>query len=476
MDITLMDTILRGLLPNHKDRFYFAQTNVAPEAFTGAYRRLWDIICTVWDYTGEIVDAAALEKVLDGLDDELERKVEVEELWEHLADQDPITEVDFRASVGLLAEELKKHELGMLLDETAKIIEHGVRKGNEDLRGLEDAMGNIKKGVADLEAITIGNTYPIVDMAADLADWIQRVDEGGTIKRFATGCHILDTMTHGGIGTGELALIVAYTGVGKSLWCVNFAHSFITQGHNVVYLTLETQASQIQNRFMVRHCLEPQFGLGGVSLDSLNKHSAEDPVLTGEELTRRNEAAFDMQENMRNGTYGRLKIVQIPTNARMAEAKMILNRIQHEMNIDVVIIDSIDMLSSDTRRQNKRDELNEIILAAKEIAKDFDNGRGVPLISPWQTSRDAYQKSGPNGELGKYDITALAETSEAERRADLILAIGEKPDTQAQLRVQTLKWRDGQPRDFDIRVDYDHCFMGTRQPLRVNADFNLLNT
>ena len=47
--------------------------------------------------------------------------------------------------------------------------------------------------------------------------------------------------------------------------------------------------------------------------------------------------------------------------------------------------------------------------------------------------------------------------------ADLIIALLEKPDTDMRLTCQTLKWRDGAARDFDLRVEYDHCFMGSKE-------------
>lgn len=471
MDEELMEVIIRGLFPNNKDRYYEAVEKIDRTVFTGTHRDLWDIICNVYDLTSELLDNHALARILEHGDMDQVKRVEIEELWDDIAELNHITDVDFKATVSLLVDQVKKQKFGELLEESAKMIEVGIDQKGTRVRGIDNALEHARKGLEDINAVAWADSFPIVNLRQSGSNFLDEVEAGGTIKRFATGCTPIDEMTHGGPGTGELWMVVAYTGIGKSLWCINFAHEFVMGGANVLYLTLETQLSQIQKRFRILHAKQPQFGVGGVSLDSLNKHSSDHPTLTDTEYERLHES---VQEFDNNPDYGNLIVAQFPTNAKISQVKALLNRQQQQHNIDIVIIDSIDMLTTDTRRNNRREELNEIILATKEIAKDFDNGRGVPVITPWQTSREAYHKSGEDGTLGRYDITALAETSEAERRADCILAIGEKPDTPHRLRCQTLKWRDGQPRDFEIKVDYDHCLMGSKESINVNIEFDLI--
>lgn len=471
MDEELMEAIIRGLFPNERDRFYEATEKLDRTVFTGLYRELWDIICNVYDLTNEIIDNHALARILEHGDIDQIKKVELQELWDQIAALNPLTDVDFKSSVGMLVELVKKQKFGELLEESARIIEVGIDDHGTRVRGIDNAIDHARKGIDDIHAVAWADSFPIINLRNSGTLFLDEVEAGGTIKRFPTGCAPVDEMTHGGPGTGELWMVVAYTGIGKSLWCINFAHNFVISGANVLYLTLETQLSQIQKRFRVLHAKQDQFGVGGVSLDSLNKHSREHPTLTEEEYERLHAS---VQEFDNNPNYGNFIVAQFPTNAKLSQVKALLNRQQQQHNIDIVIIDSIDMLTTDVRRKDRREELNEIILATKEIAKDFDNGRGVPVITPWQTSREAYHKAGSDGQLGRYDITALAETSEAERRADCILAIGEKPDTPHRLKCQTLKWRDGQPRDFEIKVDYDHCTMGSREALNTNMEFELV--
>jgi len=80
----------------------------------------------------------------------------------------------------------------------------------------------------------------------------------------------------------------------------------------------------------------------------------------------------------------------------MDTVEAVLNRWQEKMNIDAVILDSLDLIDSPIRRQSKRDEMNEVIIAGKHLAMSFNGG--IPVITPWQTTRQAYNEV--NGDLG----------------------------------------------------------------------------
>jgi replicative DNA helicase len=212
-----------------------------------------------------------------------------------------------------------------------------------------------------------------------------------------------------------------------------------------------------------------QFGLGGVSLDSLNKHKASTPTLNEEQMARYLAAVKDMTTNE---SYGRLAIAQVPENSTFSTIRSICNRWNQRFQVDVIIIDSIDLIGSDRRRREKRDELNEVIMAAKGLAMSFDEGRGAPVISPWQISRDGSKRANdPQHGTGTYDLPSLGETSEIERKADCIFSMIEKKDASNRLTVDVLKWRDGRKASFEFVTDLDQSYIGSNESLsRENTD------
>ena len=92
---------------------------------------------------------------------------------------------------------------------------------------------------------------------------------------------------------------------------------------------------------------------------------------------------------------------------------------------------------------------------AKLLAVNFNNGQGVPFVSPWQVSRDARTKA---EQAGMYDSTATSGTAEATNSADLILSLLAPTDNTSRytdITMQILKNRDGETANgITVEVDY----------------------
>lgn len=86
----------------------------------------------------------------------------------------------------------------------------------------------------------IGHEY--VDM------FVQRISETSR-KTITTGWNVIDNITDGGLGPGELGVIVAPAGIGKSWGLVSMAASAVKKGLNVVYYTMELSQNYVGLRF-----------------------------------------------------------------------------------------------------------------------------------------------------------------------------------------------------------------------------------
>jgi replicative DNA helicase len=65
----------------------------------------------------------------------------------------------------------------------------------------------------------------------------------------STGWDEIDSITHQGLGKGELGVVIAPTGAGKSMALVHIASAAITAGKNVIYYTLELSDTVVGSRF-----------------------------------------------------------------------------------------------------------------------------------------------------------------------------------------------------------------------------------
>ena len=65
----------------------------------------------------------------------------------------------------------------------------------------------------------------------------------------ATGWAEIDEITHQGLGSGELGVVIAPTGAGKSMALVHIGAQALMAGKNVIYYTLELSDTVVGSRF-----------------------------------------------------------------------------------------------------------------------------------------------------------------------------------------------------------------------------------
>ena len=160
----------------------------------------------------------------------------------------------------------------------------------------------------------------------------------------STGWDHIDSITRGGLGRGELGVVIAPTGAGKSMCLVHLGAAALKAGKNVVYYTLELQDKVVANRF--DSCLTD------LSLTEIMDHK-EHVLGVVKDIT------------------GKLLIKEYPTKSASTNTiKAHLDKLKmHGHNIDMVIIDYADLLRPVTREKEKRVELEGIYEELRGIAQ-----------------------------------------------------------------------------------------------------------
>jgi hypothetical protein len=150
-----------------------------------------------------------------------------------------------------------------------------------------------------------------------------------------------------------------------------------------------------------------------------------------------------------NNPYGKFYVWQ-PDKAitTVSDVELKLRQYQYELQQDsedlqFVIIDYISLMGIDKNERNNdyNQNLNTIIKRLKRLCLTFNNGKGIRMLSPFQTNREGYRKAKENE--GQYDATALSNAHEAERSADVIISIfaGENERKSGMLKICNLKNR-----------------------------------
>jgi len=186
-----------------------------------------------------------------------------------------------------------------------------------------------------------------------------------TRNAVTTGWEDIDNITRGGMGKGELGVVIAATGGGKSHVLVHLGATAIQKGLNVVHYTLEMSAEDVALRY-----------------DSLNTKTKFDDLHEFKDLVK---------ENIQN-IKGLLTVKKYPP--RKATTNTIRNHLEKLRNkgqeIDLILVDYADLVKPIKYGAEKRHDLELINEELIAIAEEYE----CPIMTASQTNR-----SGLNAEL-----------------------------------------------------------------------------
>ena len=173
-----------------------------------------------------------------------------------------------------------------------------------------------------------------------------------------TGWEKIDSLTKNGLGMGELGVVIAPTGAGKSMALAHLGAHAIKAGKNVVHYTLELSEAVTGQRY--DSCIS------AIPLSTL--FHRKDEVM---------EVISDVE--------GSLIIKEYPT--KTASASTIRSHIQklkkRNHKIDMIIVDYADLLKPTSNFREKRDELGSIYESLRAIAQE----NKCPIWTASQTNR-----------------------------------------------------------------------------------------
>jgi len=181
-----------------------------------------------------------------------------------------------------------------------------------------------------------------------------------------TGWTPMDQISKGGLGKGELGVVIAPTGAGKSMVLVHLGSRALQDGKNVVHYTLELADTVVANRY--------------------------DSCITGYDLNNIQAFKEQIYDELKD-LPGKLIVKEYPT--RSASVQTIKNHIEKMRNQDfvpdVIIVDYADLLKPEgSSKEEKRHQLESIYEELRGISQEV----GCPIWTASQTNR-----SGLNAEV-----------------------------------------------------------------------------
>tara|TARA_R110000824_G_scaffold290584_1_gene479105 strand:- start:2216 stop:3580 length:1365 start_codon:yes stop_codon:yes gene_type:complete len=162
----------------------------------------------------------------------------------------------------------------------------------------------------------------------------------------STGWKIIDDLCKGGLGQGELGVVIAPTGAGKSMALVHLGSQAIKAGKKVIHYTLELSDTVVASRY--------------------------DSCITGinlQELFNKKEEIFQEVKDLE----GQLVVKEYPTKS--AGVTTLYNHLeklkQYNTSPDMIIVDYADLLRSSNKSEEKRHQLESIYEELRGMAQEF---------------------------------------------------------------------------------------------------------
>lgn len=304
----------------------------------------------------------------------------------------------------------------------------------ESVQILDDKSGNKAKGeIPKLLSNALGVSFDSHIGHDYINDHDSRYDfYHKQESRISFDLDLFNKITKGGIPNKTLSICLAGTGVGKSMFMCHVAASCLSQGHNVLYITLEMAEERIAERI--------DANLLNVSMHDLHN-------MTKDEYDRK----FDV---LRSKTHGKLIIKEYPTaSASALHFRSLLNELHLKKNFQphIIFIDYLNICSSARIKPGANVNSYSYIKAIAEELRGLAVEFNLPIISATQTTRSGFTNTDPG----------LEDTSESfglPATADFMFALisTEELEQLNQIMVKQLKNRFGDPnlyKRFVIGVD-----------------------
>ena len=266
-----------------------------------------------------------------------------------------------------------------------------------------------------------------------LVDADSRFDYYHTVEeKIPFDLNFFNRITKGGLPPKTLNIALAGTGVGKSLFMCHVAANCLSQGKNVLYITLEMAEERIAERI--------DANLMNVSLEDLHdlpKQMFESKI-----------------DKIKNKTTGQLIVKEYPTaSAHTNHFRGLIKElaIKKSFKPDIIFIDYLNICTSSRIKGVTNVNSYTMVKSIAEELRGLAVETNVPIMSATQTTRSGHS----NSDVG------LEDTSESfglPATADLMFALisNEELDALNQIAVKQLKNRYNDPtvnKRFVIGID-----------------------
>lgn len=287
-----------------------------------------------------------------------------------------------------------------------RLVQAGTKVVQYGYEGTEGAEVDAVVDMAQQEVFAVAqrnNTedYRVLgDLLNPVMDELESIaTQGGLAQGVPTGFADLDKLTNGLHG-GQMVIIAARPGVGKSTLALDFMRSCsIEHGMASIVFSLEMSASEIVMRLL---SAEMEIKLADMRAGRMTEDAWQRLAAN---LDRIESAPLHIDDS------AALTMMEIRSKAR---------RLKQQQDLQLIVVDYLQLMSSGKKVESRQQEVAEFSRQLKLLAKELD----VPVIAISQLNR------GPESRTDKRpQLSDLRESGSLEQDADMVLLLY-RPDSQ----------------------------------------------
>lgn len=335
--------------------------------------------------------------------------------------------------IRLLGDVISEHDSGISDEFCLKEIYNAyrARKFKEFLERTIVTPQNIDATIDDLKSTLDGLTKQSEvkpRRICDLTDYQGEYFTDKNKKHFSLGFPRIDKAI-GGLDDGDVIIIAARPGVGKSAFSLQMIRKFGRDGYKVGYFNLEMAEKQIYERSIAS--------------------------VSGIDMTRLRLATTFLNDEKEKFDKGN-EILRQETNVTTFTGTQTINTIrsiQKKNAFQIIVIDYLQLIQSISKRNNRAAEVGDISRGLKAIATDFK----IPVIALSQLNRASEMNKDKEPTMSE-----LRESGDIEQDASVILMIwncNQEDLTEKKIKVE--KSRNGYTERETLYFDGKHMTFST---------------
>ena len=336
--------------------------------------------------------------------------------------------------------ELKSYAESVVRDYKAEVFRNILTRTQVTAAGVEYQIADT---IQELEALKRSEKNKSKKLTAIVTEYQDQYFQERKEEKLYTGFSKLDEIT-GGLEGGDVIVIGARPGVGKSAFTSQIILEMAKAGKRIGFYNLEMSEKQVYERLLSNQ--------SGIRLNRIRRAIQ----FLGDEKER-----FESANQM----LGKMDILISSGTKSVSEIR---NECRHQ-ELDCIIIDYLQLVRADTRYQSRASEVGAISKAIKALAMELN----VPIIALSQLNRTSEMRETKEPTMGE-----LREAGDIEQDASIIILLwnlDNEDKTRKGLKVD--KNRQGELGKIVYRFDGNEMrFQETEEELKSKDGFKTVRT